>query len=392
MKRNSDIASELDAMSVLFWKEELSKRNLNRDEKFMTECLKLAEKGKGYVSPNPLVGAVLAIHNTIVARGWHKRYGGAHAEVACLSKYGGSLRNATLYVNLEPCNHFGKTPPCVDVILERGIKRVVVAIPDPNPLVAGKGIARLRKGGVDVQVGVLQKESEMLNRFFIKHILEKTPYIHVKIAQTQDGFIAREKGRMKYITSPESRKLVHTWRKEYDAVLIGAGTLKADNPLLDTRLAKGRDPDVVILDGKFSVSGNERVFSSAKKRRVFICTTSRALSAQKKKAGKLADLGVEFVLPNMKKTRLDLRSTLRKLYRLNIGSILIEGGRDVFSQFVLGNLIDEMSLFVAPMKLRSGIPAMSQAALEKLSDMLVTNEWSGKRVGRDTLITSRIKH
>lgn len=356
----------------------------------MRECLRLAERARGYVSPNPLVGAVLVRNNKIVARGWHKRFGGPHAEVECLRNYTGRVERSTLYVNLEPCIHFGKTPPCVDMILEREIPRVVVAMKDPNPLVAGKGIARLRRNGVAVEVGALENDARYLNRFFRKHIVEKIPYVHLKIAQTADGFIATDRSEMKYISSLAARKLVHHWRTEYDAVLVGAGTIQADNPRLDTRLAKGREPDIVILDGRFRLSGNERIFLSAKRRRVFVCSTFQATRAQSAKTRTLMHRNVQFILANAPNGRMNLRSMLRELYRQRIGSILVEGGGNVFSQFIVGNLVDELSIFVAPIRFSSGIPAMTPQAKQRVEGMIERAETIRQKISRDLLIHSHI--
>jgi diaminohydroxyphosphoribosylaminopyrimidine deaminase/5-amino-6-(5-phosphoribosylamino)uracil reductase len=358
----------------------------------MRECLRLAARGKGNVSPNPLVGAVLVRKRRVVARGWHKHFGGPHAEVECLREYDGPVRDATLYVNLEPCNHFGKTPPCVDVILERRIRRVVVAMKDPNPLVAGKGIARLRRNGVVIEYGVLEQEARYINRFFIKHIREKIPYVHMKIAQTADGFIAKERGGLKYISSPASRRLVHRWRTEYDAVLVGAGTIKSDNPLLDTRLVKGRSPAVVILDGNLSVTGKERVFSSVKNRRVLICTSLQTFAMNREKAVRLRDRGVQFVFEGVVRRKLHLKRVLRKLYEENIASILVEGGSDVFSQFMLAGAVDELSVFVAPIKFSSGVPAMTAQGRRVLVNAMDNGDTTVRLSGSDVFIHTQITH
>ena len=194
-------------------------------ERFMSECLLLAELGKGQVSPNPLVGAVLVRDGRVVARGYHQRCGGPHAEMNCLAHYTGDVRSATMYVSLEPCSHHGKTPPCADMLSGSGLRHVVVGMKDPNPLVSGRGIERLRNAGVEVTVGVLEREARELNRVFVTHIRAKRPYVHVKIAQSMDGFIASPNARRRWISSAASRALVHRWRAEYDAVLVGAGTV-----------------------------------------------------------------------------------------------------------------------------------------------------------------------
>ncbi len=360
-------------------------------EEFMRECFRLAEKGKGYVSPNPLVGAVLAVNNTIVARGYHQRFGGPHAEVRCVRNYKGSLSNAILYVNLEPCSYYGKTPPCAELIVQRGIKRVVVAMKDPNPDVSGKGIARLVRAGVEVQVGVLEEEAKHLNRFFVKHVITKMPYVHLKIAQSMDGFIGRSKGPMQYITSAPSRKLVHRWRTEYDAVLVGAGTIKADNPQLNVRLVKGREPAVVILDGKLSVSGKEKVFASARERRVLVCADSSAVESRQRKVRAMMAQGVDILKFPSRNNSLNLKSVLKELYKHNIGSILVEGGSQVFNQLVLQGMVDEFSFFFAPKHFGSGVKGLLQEASVKAGRCILNNEFISYKVGSDSLITGIVR-
>lgn len=361
------------------------------DEDFMRVCLKLARRGAGRVSPNPMVGAVLMRDGRVVASGYHTRYGAAHAEVECLRKFQGDCSAATLYVNLEPCSHYGKTPPCVDLIVQRGIKRVVIAMKDPNPLVNGKGIRKLRRAGVHVRVGVLRQEAEQLNRFFVKHITTGLPYVHVKVAQTRDGYIAQSSGKSVYITGRRALALVHRWRSEYDAVLVGARTVLADNPRLTVRLVSGRDPDVVILDGNFSVTGNERVFASAHRRRVFLCVTERSYERKRTRAARLEAIGTVILKFQSVNRRIPLRSVLKSLYAYNIGSILVEGGRDVFSQFVEHNLVDEISIFVSPATFGAGIAALTPAARRKVERWIERGEVEHRTLGRDHLYTRRIE-
>lgn len=356
----------------------------------MRTCLTLASRGKGHVSPNPLVGAVLVTKGTIVAKGYHRKYGGPHAEVECLRSFCGDTSEATLYVNLEPCTHYGKTPPCVDLILQRGIRRVVVGMKDPNPLVAGKGIRRLRRAGVEVRVGVLQHEAEELNRFFVKHITTGMPYVHVKIAQTQDGYIGRAGATAGYITSQQSLKMVHRWRAEYDAILVGANTVKIDNPRLDVRLVSGRDPAVIIVDGRLSLVGTERVLSSASRRPVYVCTTQRAVARQAAKAAALRSLGIRVLTFKTSSHRLDLRRVFAALYREGIGSILVEGGKDIFSQCIEKNLVDELTLFTAPKKFSVGIPALTPTARKKVDRWIARRPFLSRIMGGDHVLTGRI--
>ncbi|HXG01766.1 MAG TPA: bifunctional diaminohydroxyphosphoribosylaminopyrimidine deaminase/5-amino-6-(5-phosphoribosylamino)uracil reductase RibD [Bacteroidota bacterium] len=360
------------------------------DEEYMRLCFELARRGIGHVSPNPMVGAVLVVGSRVVASGYHKRFGGPHAEVECLSSYRGDASRGTLYVNLEPCSHYGKTPPCVDLILQRGIRSVVIAMKDPNPLVCGKGIRKLRRAGVRVQVGVLRREAEELNRFFVKHITSGYPYVHVKIAQTADGFIAPPLKGKRYITSRDSLVLVHRWRAEYDAVLVGANTVKTDNPRLDVRLVEGRDPVVVILDGRFSLSGNERVFSSARRRNVIVCVSDTAYRNQRRKVERLEARGIVVLRFGASANKIPLKRVLDSLHKHNIGSVLVEGGREVFSQFIEQKLVDELSIFVAPTKFGEGIKALNTAAQRKVDRWMREGAFVQRPVGADFLYTGRM--
>ena len=227
----------------------------------MQECLRLAERGRGSVSPNPMVGAVLVRKGRVLGRGYHARFGGPHAEVNCLGSVRGSTADSTLYVNLEPCAYYGKTPPCVDAVIAAGVREVFTAMKDPNPRVAGRGIRKLRSAGITVHVGLLGDEAKRLNRAFIRHTTVRRPFVHLKIAQSLDGMIAGPRRDNRWITSSASRALVHRMRSEHDAVLVGAGTIRADNPLLTVRSARGRNPHVVILDGRLNVSPKARIFT-----------------------------------------------------------------------------------------------------------------------------------
>jgi diaminohydroxyphosphoribosylaminopyrimidine deaminase/5-amino-6-(5-phosphoribosylamino)uracil reductase len=295
-----------------------------------------------------MVGAVLVKDGRVVARGYHRKFGGAHAEVDCLRTYHGDRSSTTLYVNLEPCSYHGKTPPCTDLILREGIPRVVIAMKDPNPLVAGRGIRRLRRAGVDVVTGVLQQEARELNRFFVTHITMGRPYIHLKVAQSLDGKIADRHGDARWISSLQSRILVHRWRAQHDVVLVGAGTIMVDDPSLTVRLAKGRDPAVVILDGRFRVPVSSKVLGSAGRRRVFLCVGKRAAHEHQRKVSVLRKAGVEVVEFPDPRGIIALKHILRFLYAQDMGSVLVEGGGIVFGSFVQQRLVDELSVFVAP--------------------------------------------
>lgn len=353
-------------------------------ERYMRECFALARRGTGRVSPNPRVGAVLVRGGKIVSRGWHRRFGGAHAEVECLRMYKGQMKGATLYVNLEPCAHHGKTPPCTDLILARGVPSVVVAMADPNPLVRGRGLRALRAAGVRVTAGVLEEEALQLNRDFVTHVTRSRPYVHVKIAQTMDGRIARKGGGFEWISSPPSRRLVHEWRARFDAVLVGAGTVRADDPRLNVRLARGRDPHVVILDGALSVSPKANVLTAGKRRTVFVCTSSSAVRRLQAKAAALVARGAVIIAVGGTSQRIVLDEVLQALYLQGIGSILVEGGSHVFGEFLSSGLVDELSVFVAPAFAGGGVPVVAEGSGPFAMDQLRLE--MPERVGDDLLI------
>jgi diaminohydroxyphosphoribosylaminopyrimidine deaminase/5-amino-6-(5-phosphoribosylamino)uracil reductase len=354
------------------------------DEIFMRECFRLALRGAGRVSPNPLVGAVLVKGGTIVSRGYHHVFGGPHAEVNCLNAFNGDPTGTTLFVNLEPCAHTGKTPPCVDLILSKKIGTVVIATRDPNPLVSGRGIQSLRRAGVNVRVGILESEARWLNRAFFTSIMLARPHVHLKIAKSRDGLIASP-GKSRWISSPASRRLVHRWRAALDAVLVGAGTIRADNPRLDVRHVDGRDPAVVILDGRLRTPPGAHVLSHG--RRVVLFTTERSMKEGSRKVAVLRSKGVEVVPIASRSPMLPLDRVLVELYKRNIGSVLVEGGRTVFSRFLSSGLVDELSVFVAPKYLRTGVPVVDEELMGRSTGReFVPESVRVIRVGKDLLI------
>jgi diaminohydroxyphosphoribosylaminopyrimidine deaminase / 5-amino-6-(5-phosphoribosylamino)uracil reductase len=330
---------------------------MNNNEIYMSECIKLAAKGAGYVSPNPLVGCIIVRNNKILGKGYHKIFGGPHAEVNAINnakKNGYALRNSTLYVNLEPCSHFGKTPPCTDLIISEKISKVIIGIKDPNKQVNGKGIAKLKKAGIKVECGILKNECEELNKFFIKSITKKLPYVTLKIAQSIDGKIALNNNQSKYITGNESLKFVHTLRSEYDAVLIGKNTAKLDNPSLTVRLVKGRNPYRIVIDKNNELPGKLKLFSDKYSDKTIVINS---------------ESGKDIPLINI----------LKALYESNITSVLIEGGANVFSRFLQSNLFDDIYFMVAPKIIGDGISPFRDfkiTTLSKAKNIFLNNVFS----------------
>jgi diaminohydroxyphosphoribosylaminopyrimidine deaminase/5-amino-6-(5-phosphoribosylamino)uracil reductase len=336
----------------------------DKSELFMMECLLLAKKGAGHVSPNPMVGAVVVKNGRVIGRGYHRRFGGAHAEVNAIRDAKSSVHNATLYVNLEPCTIFGKTPPCTDFVIDAGISEVVVGMPDPNPLVHGKGISQLRRAGIRVRVGVLGTECEHLNEAFAKFITRGLPFVCLKVAQTLDGKIADGSGDSRWISNPSSRTLVHVLRSKVDAVLVGAGTIKKDNPRLTVRTIAGRNPVRVILDGRCTVNPGSRIFGSGAK--TIICVSSEFLKRNPGKRLSLARKNVQILeFSGRKNGSLRLTHVLQKLARLGIASVMVEGGSETFSGFLRENMADKILFFIAPKVLGGGLDAFVSQATDR---------------------------
>ncbi|MCS6808568.1 MAG: bifunctional diaminohydroxyphosphoribosylaminopyrimidine deaminase/5-amino-6-(5-phosphoribosylamino)uracil reductase RibD [Bacteroidota bacterium] len=335
------------------------------DEQAMRRALDLALKGTGKVSPNPRVGAVIVHEGEIIGEGWHSAYGSAHAEVEAIRSASRPLEGATLYVNLEPCNHFGKTPPCTHLIIDKKFRRVVIGMTDPNPEVSGRGISELQQAGIEVNIGVLEEEAQWINRFFTKYITTGQPYILAKIAQSLDGCIATVYGQSKWITSEESRQVTHALRAEVDAVLVGAVTVAKDDPELTVRLVEGRNPKRVILDSDLSISLKSKVFAEEDRHNTFVFCTQSAMTKHKATALKISGVNV-FAAGAGTGDYLSLRAVLEQLASKNVASVMVEGGARIFSSFAQENLIDELHIFTAPILIGSGLHSFSSLSVPSL--------------------------
>ncbi|MBA4312196.1 MAG: bifunctional diaminohydroxyphosphoribosylaminopyrimidine deaminase/5-amino-6-(5-phosphoribosylamino)uracil reductase RibD [Chlorobiaceae bacterium] len=326
-----------------------------KDEYFMLECLSLARKGIGLVSPNPMVGAVIVKKGRVIGRGYHHYFGGPHAEVNAIANSTESVKGSTVYVNLEPCNIFGKTPPCTDLLILKGIKRVVIGSLDPNPLVKGKGVKQLRKAGIDVQTDLLGDECRKLNEVFENFITTHLPFVTLKIAQTLDGKIADSNYRSRWISNKTSRELVYKLRSQYDAVLVGAKTIIKDNPELTSHSTGKRNPIRIVLDGNFNCSSKATVFNDNKSK-TFLVITKRAAKINHKKKEEFKDKEVNIVeLSGNTAGQISTHRLLKYFGTIGISSILVEGGANIFSRFVQEKSADKLLMFVAPKLLGSGI-------------------------------------
>jgi diaminohydroxyphosphoribosylaminopyrimidine deaminase / 5-amino-6-(5-phosphoribosylamino)uracil reductase len=324
---------------------------------FMERCLRLARKGTGNVNPNPMVGCVIVRDGEIVGEGFHKKFGGPHAEVFALKQAGKKAKGAVLYVSLEPCAHRGKTPPCTGAIIQSGIARVVLAAKDPNPLVRGKGIEQLRAAGISVSIGLCQKEAELQNEKFFKCMKSGLPFVGMKLAQTLDGRIADAAGKSKWITSLIARRSVHQLRAEFDSVLVGANTVLLDNPELTVRLVKGRNPVRIVVDGRLSLPVSRAIFNTAPAP-TWLLTSTGAVKNNLRKVQKLVLQGVR-VLPISSASTINCALILRTLAAEGISSVLIEGGAATIDGFIKHSFVDKLYMFIAPKLLGGGLNGIS---------------------------------
>ena len=368
------------------------KQPINKlDELFMMECIALAEKGGGYVSPNPMVGAVLVKRGKVIGRGYHKRFGDSHAEVNAIRSAKQSVRGATLYVNLEPCNYFGKTPPCTDLIIESGISEVIIGSKDPNPIVRGKGIQQLRKAGIKVEVGVLENECKKLNESFEKYTTKGLPFVTLKIAQTLDGKIAYKTGNSKWITNPTSRKLVHHFRSRYDAVLVGARTVIKDNPKLTVRDAEGRNPLRIVIDGDFRVDPKSNIFTPSEVKTILF-TTPKVVRTNSKKKNILTKSGIEIIELEPKRNGfISLSEVLQMLAARGIASVLVEGGAQIFSSFIQEQLVDKLLVFIAPKIFGKGLNSFEYIQDQSIKKYIQLRDVSIMNLDNDLLIEAYVK-
>jgi len=346
------------------------------DEVYLNRCFELAAKGKGTVTPNPLVGAVLVKNGNVIGEGYHKKYGETHAEVDALNNSKGDAEGATLYCNLEPCSHTNKqTPPCVPLIIKKGIKKVVISNLDPNPNVNGEGIKQLRDAGIEVIIDVLKEEGEELNKFYFNYVKKKIPYITIKIAQSKDEKITKSLNEQTWLTGEESNRFVHRQRAAYDAVLVGANTVTVDDPQLNVRNVDGINPKRIILDGKLSIGINAAILSADDIENTWILTSK---NADKVKIKKITEKGARVIQFNTDDNeQIELKDILTKLGEEKITSLFVEGGSNIFSQFVEGIYFDEIIILEAPITLGKGVNGIPLSSLDHLKKV------SSEKIGKD---------
>ncbi|MBN1914105.1 MAG: bifunctional diaminohydroxyphosphoribosylaminopyrimidine deaminase/5-amino-6-(5-phosphoribosylamino)uracil reductase RibD [Candidatus Omnitrophica bacterium] len=362
--------------------------NMDIHKKYMELALRMSLRAKGATSPNPMVGAVIVKKGKIIGRGYHEKTGLPHAEVLALDEAGKEARGAVLYVTLEPCTHFGRTPPCVDKIIRSGVKEVVIGIIDPNPLNNGKGVRILRQNKIKVTTGVLEPQIKKINEVFIKYITKKTPFVTVKAAQSLDGKIATHSGNSKWITSDKSRAYAHRLRAGYDAVMVGVNTVLRDNPLLDPWFLK-RHPVKIIVDSQLSTPQGASLFS--KKSSVIIATLPIA-PGQETENRKILEAQAKILEVKEKAGQVDLKDMMRKLARLGITNILVEGGGTLIGSLFDEGLVDKILFFISP-KIIGGKEAISSVmgkGIARVDKAIKLKEMKLKRFGEDLLVEGYI--
>ena len=363
------------------------------DIEYMRRAIELAERGVGFTNPNPMVGAVIVKGGKVIGEGWHERCGEWHAERNAFKNCTVPAEGATMYVTLEPCCHYGKTPPCTEAIIEHGIARVVVGMEDPNPLVAGKGIALLREAGIEVVCGVEEEALREQNRVFLKYISTKLPWVAMKTAMTLDGKIATRTGDSKWITGAEARAYVHELRHRFMAILVGIGTAVADDPLLNCRIeGRGvRQPIRVVVDSNARLSLDSQLVKTAGEYRTIVAHT-RFAPEERVKA--LRETGVEMLLCKEKEGLVDVRNVLELLGLSGIDSILLEGGGSLNYTFLSEGLADELYAFIAP-KIVGGMNAKTPvegAGMEKMADAINLELENVLNIGHDVLLKLKVKN
>ena len=369
---------------------------------FMNQAFTLAKRGKGKTSPNPMVGAVIVKDGNVIGKGWHRRHGGLHAEAEAVKSVfnaGFSPAGADLYCNLEPCcfNTSDKhQPPCTDLIIKNGIKRVYIANFDPNPKVNGKGIALLEKAGIKTKYGLCSEIGEELNRaFFTFHRLRR-PFVHLKIAQSLDGRIAMPDGSSRWITDETARRMVHRFRAEYDAVLVGRGTVIADDPELTARLVKGRSPFRIILDSALAIPETAKVLSLPEPEKTIIFYSDTADTAKVATAAKLSLSGAKLISVKTdnetKSGGLPLKQVLTELGKMGIQSVFAEGGAGILSSFLRERFWDRLSIFTAPVIFGGGVNSVFDLGLTTMAEAMRFNTGIFRRIGSQMLFETDCKH
>ncbi len=356
------------------------------DQEWMRLALDLAELGEGDVNPNPLVGAVVVRDDHVVGRGYHHRFGGPHAEVHALDEAGDAARGATLYATLEPCCHYGKTPPCTDRILQAGIRRVVVATVDPNPIISGRGLATLRAAGIEVIEGVLAEAALRQTEIFRKYITTGLPFVHLKLATSLDGRIATKTGDARWISGEASRVRAHRLRRRNAAILVGIGTALSDDPRLDVRHVFGRSPTPIVLDAYGRLPQSARLLGTG------LSPIVAAAAVPPERRFALEQAGCRVWEIPAAEGGVDLPLLVRRVGEAGLDSILVEGGGETAASFLAAGLVDRVSFFVAPLLIggRDAVPAIGGLGADRVEDAVRLVDVTTEQIDGDLLVSGRI--
>ena len=355
----------------------------------MRRAIHLAKKGAGYTNPNPLVGAVIVKDGKIIGEGYHEKIGQLHAERNALKNCKEDPKGAEIYVTLEPCCHYGKTPPCTEALIEAGIKKVYVGNTDPNPKVAGGGIKILREHGIEVETGILEDECSQLNDIFFHYIQSDVPYTALKYAMTLDGKIATATGESKWITGETARKHVHKLRHRYAAIMAGIGTVLADDPMLNARIENGNDPIRVICDSNLKIPEESNIVKTANEIRTIIAT----ISENEEKINKLKQNGCEIIKTTPQDGKVNLKELLKQLRKMEIDSVLTEGGGILNESLIQSGCVHKVYAYIAP-KIIGGEQAKTPVegtGISHLKDAVIFDELKATPLGNDILLEGKVK-
>lgn len=359
------------------------------DERYMRMALRLALKGAGRTSPNPMVGGVLVRGGKIVGTGYHRRAGDDHAEIVALKQAGKRARGATLYLNLEPCNHVGRTPPCTLSLIRSGIKAVMVGMVDPNPLVSGKGIRRLRQAGVQVRSGLLEKECRKLNEAFIKYITRRIPFVVLKLAASLDGRIATSTGESQWITGEAARMHVHRWRNQVDGVVVGVDTVLADNPRLTCRIPGGRDPWRIVVDRRLRIQRTARLLRQRGVGKTLVVTGT---AAPAKKVKEIERTGAQVLRLPGRGRWIPFASLLKRLGRMGLLSVMIEGGATTAARALAEGVVDKIIFFYGPKIIGGDGRSMVDAlGIKRMNRCKTISDMEIKKFGQDLMVSGYLK-
>ena len=358
------------------------------DAFYMKRALALARRGEGWVSPNPMVGAVIVKKDRIIGTGYHRRFGEDHAEINAIRSAAEPVAGATFYITLEPCCHCGKTPPCVESLIACRPARVVIGMSDPNPLVCGGGIERLRREGIPTTVGVLESECGRLNERFVKFMQTGIPFVTLKFAQTVDGRIATFTGHSRWISSPPSLRFAHALRACHDAILVGGGTVRADDPELTVRLVRGRQPLRIVLDSRLKTRPEAKILKNQDRARTIIAA---AADGSMKKAALFEKLRVEILrCGEDPKHRIDLKKLFAEMGKRRVSSILVEGGAAVITSVLREKLADRIVIVIAPKIVGKGVEAVQDLGIATMDDALTLSAPRIMRKGGDIILDGRM--